>query len=356
MSPNNIYEEEQDFMQDNAEILIDQTHRQTDDFRNVIKDQLGLLTQPIVKANQIVRQSKFSLTLIESKIINYMLANLDQTKDSFEWIRFKTTDFCKACGMSKTNRKYVKDVIGSLSEKVIQVKVQKFDANNELISESYVPIRWLEDYEIKSDGYIFLLLHHRLAPYFLDLKKNFTKLQLAFLIRFRCKYSFPIYEILKSNANFSLTTKNKTYVYRQFVSGLRETLCLKDKFTKFSDMERRVLKPAIDEINEYTDLNVSYKFERDGRSVSLIYFKISYKDRDSVNQLMNDAALQFSAAFEDEDLTPIVLPAIPKRKTKSFLPSEDFEPEAPKAVHTQVVLEDESTGQFSLDFGTLPED
>ena len=120
-------------------------------------------------------------------------------------------------------------------------------------------------------------------------------------------------------------------------------------------MERRVLKPAIDEINEYTDLNVSYKFERDGRSVSLIYFKISYKDRDSVNQLMNDAALQFSAAFEDEDLTPIVLPAIPKRKAKSFLPSEDFEPEAPKAVHTQVVLEDESTGQFSLDFDTLPE-
>lgn len=247
---------------------------------NVTKFSRGstILEQPIYKANEFIRKSKFDLSKTEMRIVNFMLACINQRNSPFDTIQFYTYDFCKACGITNTNTTYIRDVIKKLADKSVAVKTKISDADgNE--KEYYVPIRWIDDWKINvDDSTIELKFHERLSPYFLKLEGMYTKTQLSAYILFQCKYSAPIYDMCKSYANIAFKNKKSEVAFRWDVEDFRERLCIVDKFEKFSDIKKRIITPAIEEINMFTELDISVDVERYRNVATSLLITVKYKN------------------------------------------------------------------------------
>lgn len=84
----------------------------------------------------------------------------------------------------------------------------------------------------------------------------------------RSFYAKRIYEILCNQESGS--------AYRMEVCRFKEMFCIEDRYRRLSDFRRRVLEPAVCEINEKTDLSVGWSLEKGAADpdASIIVFRI----------------------------------------------------------------------------------
>ncbi len=89
----------------------------------------------------------------------------------------------------------------------------------------------------------------------------------------KSKYSLRLYELIMS------FFYNKTNTYSRYfaVDELRRLLDA-EKYTKFFHFHEKVIRPAVEEINQYTDLNLSYDQIKEGKKTVAIKFTFSTKD------------------------------------------------------------------------------
>jgi len=81
----------------------------------------------------------------------------------------------------------------------------------------------------------------------------------------KSQYSLRLYEILKSYENFH----KKIFE----IDDLKKKLSA-EHYTLFADFQRNVIDIAIREINDLSDINVSYKIIKESRRFTKIEFKI----------------------------------------------------------------------------------
>ena len=102
------------------------------------------------------------------------------------------------------------------------------------------------------------------------LPEQFATIALEMQSRFNSTYSLVLYEQCiryASNINGS----------RWFsIQDLKDIFGIsKNKYLQFKDFSKRVLKPALKEINDISDLNVDVEYKKSGRSVAYIKFHIN---------------------------------------------------------------------------------
>lgn len=110
-----------------------------------------------------------------------------------------------------------------------------------------------------------------LKPFLLYLKQNYTSYQLEYVLAMRSKYAIRLYEVLKSYLYLG--------VYEPSVEELRKLLQVVG-YDLFNNFKNRVLCPAVDEINRFTDICVDAIPVRDGKTVARIRFVLDHKDYD----------------------------------------------------------------------------
>lgn len=100
----------------------------------------------------------------------------------------------------------------------------------------------------------------------------FTKYLLAQTASMKSAYSVRLYELL-----VQWKTAKKTPLLQ--LDCFREQLGVDDtEYKLMSDFKKRVLNVAVDEINEKTDLKVSYEQVKKGRTITGFKFKVLTKD------------------------------------------------------------------------------
>ena len=217
----------------------------------------------VVKSNVLLRKSRYTLTATEQKIIIYLIAQIKATDKEFDFVEVEMKDFCKVAGIDLIGGEYkhIKDTIKNLSDKSWWIPTDK---------KTEVLFRWLQTAKInKYDGTIKLKLGEELKPYLLELKENFTKYELINILALKGRNAIRLYELLKS----------WLYVgyWEVSIEQLKDILEIKNKYKEYRDFKNKMLIPAIDEINKYTDLQVEVKTLRTGRKITTIYFDISVK-------------------------------------------------------------------------------
>jgi plasmid replication initiation protein len=85
----------------------------------------------------------------------------------------------------------------------------------------------------------------------------------------RSKYAFRIYEILKSKAYLG--------IYKLPVDEFKFMLAIQNKYDSFAELNRSIIKPNLNVINQLSDINVNFKPIRSGRIVTLLQFNITKK-------------------------------------------------------------------------------
>ena len=121
-------------------------------------------------------------------------------------------------------------------------------------------------------GIIEIKLTEDIIPYLFDLKDNFTSYQLASALRLTSKYAKRVYQICSQWKDLGETKK---YDLQEF----RKTLGLidakgKEKMKQIKELREKVLDIAVKQINEHTELNISYKLEKRVRTYTSIAFKV----------------------------------------------------------------------------------
>lgn len=216
----------------------------------------------VVKDTDFIQKVSYNLTANEQKLVIYCIASITPSDKTLHWINIKVSDFCEVCGIDK-NHFYTdfKALIENLDSKAYWIE-------NE---EKVFRFRWFSEIEyIKGNGTIKLLLNSNLSRYFIGLQTRYTKYELYNILALKSRYSIRLYEIFKS---YKYANKKKE-VIELTLADIKSQIGANNKsFSNFAELKRRVIDKAISEINEYTDISVSYTVGKKERKkvISLIF-------------------------------------------------------------------------------------
>ena len=244
---------------------------------------LDIRRRTVVKANELIQKSRFSLSVQQQKIVLYLISQITQFDEDFKLYEFSIPEFCKVCGIDYTSGKNYQDLkaaIKDIADKSLWIKI---DEDEETL------LRWIEKpYINKKSGTIRIRLDEDMKPFLLRLKKNFTQYELLWTLHFKSKYTIRLYELIKSIHFRELESYTREYKLEELKRILDA-----DKYTTYQTFKTRVLIPAVEEINSFSDKNVEYEPIKSGRAVSAIRFTITSKDSLVSLRLRSDIEKEF---------------------------------------------------------------
>ena len=243
-----------------------ETKKELNDNDREIETQLSKLRDyKIVKHNDLIQKSRFQLSMQEQKIILYLISKIKPEDSEFQIYSLSIQDFCKVCGIdykSGKNYKDIRDTVKTLADKSLWVKL---DNGKETL------VRWINKAWIDTNsGIIEIRLDDDMQPYLLQLRENFTQYELIYTLAMKSRYSIRIYELLKSYAY-----KKQKITFD--IEELKHQLSAKN-YTRFPDFKRYVIEIAMREINDFSDLSVTYDTIKQGKRYAKIKFTIEIKE------------------------------------------------------------------------------
>lgn len=253
------------------------------------------LTHKVVKDNLLIQKAQTDLTRNEQKLVNYMISLIKPDDEDFKTYKIKALDFAALVGID-TNHIYrdFKKMADSLDGKSFWYKYPNGDIGK---------VHWLlkPKYNEKS-GYIKLVLDPDMKEYLIGLQNNFTEYELFNILALNTKYSITVYELLKS------------YQYKGFavidIEKLKEHLgTTTSTYKNYKDFRRKVLEPTLDDINENTDLDISYKCldakkkvikSLQGHKVCYLHFIIKQREPNETFEVFEKMKDRINAAKSDQ--------------------------------------------------------
>lgn len=130
--------------------------------------------------------------------------------------------------------------------------------------------RWVQTIEYReSEGVVALRFGTDMVPYLSQLSAQFTRYALADVAHMDSAYAIRLYELL---AQWRGEGKKEWPI-----EWLREAFQLGDKYPAIKDFKRRVLEPAVEQINEHSPLWCKWDQRKTGRRVSHLVFTFGEK-------------------------------------------------------------------------------
>ena len=223
-------------------------------------------SQFVVKANDIIRKARFNMTSTQQKIYLYLISKIkpDDTGD-FPYV-FRVGDFIKACGLEQSGSTY-----RNVKESLVAIGSIRFWIEGEKRSK----LRGLLDkIDINhEDGTIECYFHEDVKPYLLYLRENYTQFELKNVLTLQSKYSVRLYELMKSYQHVREVQMS--------LDQLRDGISA-DGYSVYKDFKKRLLIPAVDEVNTLTDINIDYTEIRTSHRVTHFLFHITPKNSDEM--------------------------------------------------------------------------
>ena len=177
--------------------------------------------------------------------------------------------------------------------------------------ESIVPIPYVKWNDYNDE--VTIQFSEHIMPYLINLKSEFTQYKISELQKLNSKYSIILYRWLSMNYNqyehYSVKGGRRAEQVESYrnpsisVKELREITDTVNEYKEIYDFEKRVLKNAIEEINEHTSFNVSYEKIKKGRSIDSIVFHIEKKRKadDNSYKLEDQAYIEGKKAKEETE-------------------------------------------------------
>ena len=229
---------------------------------------LEIRNATVRKANDLIQKSRFNLSLQQQKVLLYLISQISPFDEDFKTYEFSISEFCRVSGISLDSGKNysnLKTAIKEIADKSLWVTLP--DGDESLL-------RWIEKAKIETGGgTVKIRLDDDMKPFLLRLKENYTQYELIFTLNFKSKYTIRLYELIKSIHFHELEEYRRKYK----ITDLQQLLDA-EVYTEYRDFKRRVLLPAVSEINEYSDKIVNIQEIKQKRKVIAVEFLIKSKD------------------------------------------------------------------------------
>lgn len=214
----------------------------------------------VVKSNSLI-QASYKLSLNEQRLILLAVAGLNSKRPSHrpgfnqvDGIRITAEEFREAWNLSS------KDAYTALK-----------DATNELYERSIVEIkgkrvtkdRWVSRVAYHDgEGWAELSFSPHITPHLTSLGKNFTEYRLGQVANLRSTYAVRLFEwCIQFVDNGWLVISLDDLTQRLGVA-----------YTRYVDVRRKVIEPAVKELQAKSNLDITWEPVKEGRAVKSIRF------------------------------------------------------------------------------------
>jgi plasmid replication initiation protein len=211
----------------------------------------------VIKGNPLI-EAKFELTPIQTKLFLFLLAKLDTSKTNFEPMIVVVKDFQKFIG-TKGDSLY--NHLKKEVEKMIGKRVYYKDDNVELNTSLISGYLYLE-----KEGAFLVEFPSLLKPFLLQLKENFTVIDIRNILGLDSSYAMRFYEICKEKERF------KTFQYT--VTEIKEMFSIENKYKNYFDFKVKIIIQARNELQENSELYFDFEEIKQGKKVVAIRFTV----------------------------------------------------------------------------------
>ncbi|GHB15756.1 replication initiation protein [Modicisalibacter luteus] len=223
----------------------------------------------IYKSNALVEAS-YRLTPAEQRILLACISQVRRDHPITDEVMYSVaaTDIAQMTG-STSKAAYDELAKAALRLKRREVWLTERPNGNGAHGETLVT-GWVQSIRYrKHEGRVELRFTKDMLPYLTQLTEQFTRYALADVAKMTSAHAIRLYEFL---VQWRGTGKREVEI-----DWLRDTLQLEDKYPVLKDFKRRVIEPAVDQINEHSPLWVKWDQRKTGRRVSHLVFTFGEK-------------------------------------------------------------------------------
>lgn len=303
----------------------------------------------VTKSNDLIQKTRYSLSLVEQKILLRIIAMIDPKGDGSNTnLVFNLNEFTRLCGNEVGNGNNYRQVVECLTS----LRGRTFNIYNPE-KQTIITTGWIDRTKINLGmGTVDVTVARDVMPYLTNLKTLYTTYNINYVLTMKSTYSIRIYELLKSwdngdgkiydtfadiftpvtprddmqgqgymvNGNYldehsgwrfrdfdvemlkEMLSPTKEQIIEKEAQKLRRDLSkaqgadlrehrkekpLTEKYKNFSDFRRFVLDKAFEEINTLTDMDVDWAplKSRGSKKVNSIRVFIRYKQAEQLREL-----------------------------------------------------------------------
>jgi plasmid replication initiation protein len=222
----------------------------------------------VVMSNRLVEAS-YRLTLVEHRIILMAIVQARETGkglNSEDRVEITVADYGEHFPDSDSD--YAYSQLREAAETLFRREFIMRDTDPKTGKPRVNKERWVSGVSY-SDGVIGLRFSSFVIPFITQLQREFTSYRLEKIAKMSSPYAIRLYELLMQWG--SVGKREVELVW------LKRTLMLEDKYSSIKDFKNRVIDVATNQINEFTDMTVSYTQKKKGRTITHLIFEFLLK-------------------------------------------------------------------------------
>lgn len=222
----------------------------------------GKVNQKVIhihKVDTIKKSNEFStarlnrgLTLNQMQLLSYAI--FATQRDGTAKSQFIKADFEKRFGILK----YQTSQAASDSQKILSIQAGFY--NSKANKFQYINVFTEMEYD---NGKFTFIWNDKIAPHILELKDRYVLTDLKITSKFKSGFSWVLYDFLRGHYGNFYINIDKTALLEVF--GVSKKKSYVNNTGKF---KQSVLDVAIEEINEFTELEVEYEDIKTGRAIT----------------------------------------------------------------------------------------
>lgn len=229
---------------------------------------MAMQSPQIYKANALVEAS-YRLSLYEQRIVLACIAQV-RRDESLTDQQLYTVSAQQIAEMTGTKLGTAYQNLKAASERLFERRVTLHEPPNGKSGGKVRLTRWVQEVVYQEDqGTVSLRFSQPMVPYLSQLSAQFTRYALADVAKMTSAHAIRLYELLCQWRDAGKREVELTW--------FREALQLEDRYGNIRDLKRRVIEPAVEQINEHSPMWVKWSQRKTGRRVSHLVFTFGEK-------------------------------------------------------------------------------
>ena len=228
----------------------------------------------VVKDNALINAS-YNLEVTEQRLILLAIINARETHQgitSDSKLEIHANDYASQFHVTKEAAyKALKTAVNNLFERQFSFKEETKKGIGIVRSRWVSRIKYIDDSAI-----LEITFAPDVVPLITRLEKHFTSYQIQQVTLLTGKYAIRLYELL-------IAWREVGKVPQIELSEFRAKLGVEDnEYKAMNHFKSRVLEPSIKQINQHTDITVSYEQHKRGRTITGFSFKFRHKQQQKI--------------------------------------------------------------------------
>jgi plasmid replication initiation protein len=214
----------------------------------------------ITKHNQLV-QASYKLSLTGQRVFILILGKIKPKEPLKAYYEVTAEEFSRIYNLSPKTA--YRDLENGLNE-LYNADIRLNDLSLKILTRRRIVDEAKYHY---GEGKISISFPEKLHPFLCDIKNQYTEYRIGQVANLKSAYSIRMFELLlqfKTTGNRTITIKN-----------LRDWFRIEKKYKTYADLNKRVIKPSISELNTKTKLSITYAITKKNRGAHALSFSFS---------------------------------------------------------------------------------